>query len=72
MAIKLPELYRCATNTQSMVSSFFNRQGSQIVGGPSFRRNLNEREFSQFLSMIELLNDVFIPIDRLDKRVWAA
>lgn len=40
--------------------------------GPSFSRNLNEREFSQFLSMMELLNDVFIPIDGLDKRVWAA
>lgn len=52
---------------QANASVYFTRQGSQIVWCPIFSRDLFEREFSQFLPKVELLSDVFIPIDRIDK-----
>ena len=67
LAFRFPECYRCAMDNQANASFFFTRQGTQIVWYPIFSRDLFEREILQFLPKVELLSDVFILIDRIDK-----
>eukprot|EP00268_Persea_americana_P068653 TRINITY_DN9599_c0_g4_i1.p1 TRINITY_DN9599_c0_g4~~TRINITY_DN9599_c0_g4_i1.p1 ORF type:complete len:154 (-),score=18.03 TRINITY_DN9599_c0_g4_i1:181-642(-) len=46
------------------------RVGGQVVWSPTLRRNLKDNEESQFISLLNLLNDMFIPERGEDARVW--
>lgn len=66
-AVQFPELFHCALNQNSVMSSYVERVGNNVVWCPTFRRNLTE---VQFLAPLMLLTEVYVPIDGRDSRVW--
>ena len=49
-----------------------SRAGDMVVWSLILRSNLKEQEESQFISLLNLLNDVHIQEEGEDTRVWMA
>lgn len=72
LAISFPQLYNCASDKGAKVIYYLERRGDSVVWGPIFRRNLNEVEEGQLLSMMLHIANVFIPRIGKDRRIWMA
>ena len=59
---------------KAKVKNYLERQGprAQVRWGPTFRRSLKEQEESQLVSLLDLLNGIFIPENGEDVRLWSA
>ena len=44
LSAHLPDLFRCAQDKEASVNSFMSMIGGQVVWGPTFRRNLKDKE----------------------------
>ena len=69
-----PDLFRFALDKEATVQNYLERQGpgAQVRWGPTFRRSLKEQEESQLVSLLDLLNGIFIPEDGEVVRLWSA
>ena len=62
----------CATDKDTEVNSYMSRVGDMVVWSPTFRRNLRDQEESQFILLLNLLNEAYIMERGEDSRVWTA
>lgn len=69
MAMSFPLLFNYARYKTAKVQSYMERLGNQVVWEPIFRRNLTDQEEKQFVTLIDLLNFIFIPRKEEDSRV---
>ena len=60
VAAQFPDLFNCAMDKDAKVKSYMSR------------RHLKDQEESQFISLLNLLNDMYIPESREDTKVWTA
>ena len=70
LATQFPNLFRCAKIGKVLVSDYVEREEGRIRWGPTFRRNLSVVEETQFCSLLTLINDVYLPLDGWDSRIW--
>lgn len=54
----------------AMIRSYLSRVGNRVVWGPTFRRNLLEIGAIQLNMLLSLLEDVYVQLGRVDRRVW--
>lgn len=73
LASEFPDLFNCTLEKEAKVKSYSKQSGirGQLIWCPLFRRNLREHE-SQFMSLLNLLRDIQIPVDGEDVRFWKA
>lgn len=69
-ASQFPKLYRCTTEGSAMTSLYLSKVDNRVVWGPTFRRNLLKIEMTQLNLLLSLLEDVYVPLGRVDTRVW--
>ena len=72
MSTQFPDLFRCAEDKEANDNSCMNRIGGQVVWCPAFRRSLKDYEESQFISLLNSLNDINIQDSGQDATVWEA
>lgn len=72
LAVSFPDLFRCARNQSAKVIDYMVRTNDSIILGSIFRRSLNEREETEFRSMLVLIGTVFIPRNGGDRKVLMA
>ena len=72
LALKFPDLFRCALERQAEVERYIDRpgRGGQISWSLTFRRNLEDHEETQFISLLDILRDTQIPGEGGDTRIW--
>ena len=72
LGAQFPNLFNCAMDKEAKVKSYMSRAGGQVVWSPTLRRNLKDLEESKFISLLNLLNGMFILDRGEDARVWTA
>lgn len=72
MAIEFPLLFLCVRDRQAKFSSYMARSGDHLQWDPVFRTNLTEEEENQFMSLLQILNQVSISDEGQDRTVWRA
>lgn len=65
-------LFLSARDRQAKFSSYMARSGDHLQWGPIFRTNLTEEEENQFMSLLQILNQVSISDEGQDRTVWRA
>lgn len=71
LAIQYLSLFTCARNKESKVQDYLERVGSQVVWGPTLRRNLTKAEEAQLI-ILNSLQNVQTHEEEEDGRVWVA
>lgn len=61
LIVQFLNLFQCGSDQRALVRSYSSREGNQVVWGPVFRRNLAQVEESQFLNIIGILGNTYIP-----------
>ena len=72
LAAKFPDLFKCALDKDAKVKSYMSRIGDNVVWSPILRTQLKNQEEAQFISLLNLLNGVYIPEGGAETRVWTA
>lgn len=70
LAVQFPNLFTCANDQSANAYDYMMMEGNNILWGPIFRRDLNEREESDLLSLLGILNNFSILGEGMDERVW--
>lgn len=60
LGTQFPDLFNCAKDKEAKVKAYMARISNQVVWSPTLRRNLKDNEESQFISLLNLLNGMFI------------
>ena len=53
------------------MKDYADQVGGENIWGPIFRRNLSVMEDGQFCSLLTLIDDVYIPVEGKDLRIWS-
>ena len=65
-----PNIYLLERRHHAMVADYYHYVGGSIVWDFRFRRNLTDREVSNFTRMLALLDKAYLSIARDDIRLW--